>query len=209
MDNGLDGLSEKSNSLLTVCCSLSSQLQQNAVLCRLYAFSYCTSLTPPVSGSASALPQHAASTSSDADESGSVSPRGYAACFKSGLRGSARTCRPPRAPAGSAAPRDVRSTTTTCSQARGNRRHQASQQNTTAVLLEDSPAANNLPMLQAKKATAIKETRGCAYKTKVCLHVLPRGVQGTIQGDGMQINSCNLEHCSCSGYCWLTLPLAA
>lgn len=132
MDNGLDGLSEKSNPLLLsrLCCSLRSQLLQIAVLCRLYALSYCTppAPPPPVYGSASTLSQHAASTSSHANESVSVRPWGHAACFKPRLCVQpARTYGSTAALAGSAAPPEFRSTTpTTASQTRGDRR-QASQ----------------------------------------------------------------------------------
>ena len=127
MDNGLDGLSEKSNPLLLsrLCCSLPPQLLQLAVLCRLYALSYCTPpAPPPVYGSASTLSQHAASTSSHANEPVSVRPGNHASCFKPRLCvQSARTCGSTAALAGSAAPRDVRSsTTTTVSQTRGDRR---------------------------------------------------------------------------------------
>ena len=131
MDNGLDGLSEKSNPLLLsrLCCPLPSQLLQSAVLCRLYAISYCTPpAPPPVSGSASTLSQHAASTSSHANEPVSVRPGDHDSCFKPRLCiRPARTCGSPAAPAGSAAPRDARSsTTTTVSQTRGDGRQQVS-----------------------------------------------------------------------------------
>ena len=44
------------------------------------------------------------------------------------------------------------------------------------------PQLTEVPLLQAKKASAIEEACGCAYETKVRLHVLFGGVQRAVQG---------------------------
>jgi len=113
--NGLD-ISEESNIVLQsrLQLALLLHLQQYGVLCRLYAFPYCTPAAPPPNayGPAPASSQHAVATSGNADAPpASVKSRRHATCLWARLHDSARSCRSPPALAVTTASRAVRSLT--------------------------------------------------------------------------------------------------
>ena len=113
--NGLD-ISEESNIKVPSRLQLAFllHLQQYGVLCRLYAFPYCTPAAPPHTayGPAPASSQHAVATSGNPDAPpASVKSRRHATCLWPRLYDSARSRRSSPALAITTASRAVRSLT--------------------------------------------------------------------------------------------------
>lgn len=113
--NGLD-ISEESNIKVPSRLQLAFllHLQQYGVLCRLYAFPYCTPAAPPHTayGPAPASSQHAVATSGNPDAPpASVKSRRHATCLWPRLYDSARSRRSSPALAVTTASRAVRSLT--------------------------------------------------------------------------------------------------
>ena len=114
---GLD-ISEQSNRAVTfeLSVALASLYQRYALLCRLYALSYCTSVAPPHAYEpAPAPPPDAAAASGHTDAASTAlwPRRAASASLGAGFHGSARSCRSSPALAGFAAGRSIGSDTAT------------------------------------------------------------------------------------------------